>query len=165
MISSMIVSIVFRLINFALLIFALVYIYKKYIRDFLVKGLQQEHEALKSLELQKKDTIDQSETLKKQLHDDQVLIQQLKKKIAQWAHAEKMWKQECAAYKQHCIEKLKKQSDFKQLRIAEYMLEKESISLIIDRSRDELIKQFDDTKSYQYVQSILEPLAKKSVLS
>lgn len=162
---QMVIIIMFRFINFALLLYAFVYIYKKYIRPPLVHEIDQENEKLKLLEDQKKEIITEYKTLEVQSKEDQNLILELKKKVALWSDSELIWQKNRSEYKNAFIKKLKEQSDFKELQIAEYMLKKESIAIIIEQSRTQLIKEFDEKKSYQYIQSVIEGLSKKSILS
>jgi hypothetical protein len=141
MVSHGIIAFVFRIINFSLLIMALVYIYKKYIRETLVRGVHRESTILNDLVLQKKNMHTQWLVVEKQLGDDQQLIIELRKKLFIWVHKQEVWHQERAAYKKNFINALQDQLHSKQTRIAEYMLKKESMPMIIAQAKQDLIKK------------------------
>ena len=162
---TVIISILFRLINFGILIAAFIYIYKKYIHSALVNGMQHERDLLKKLEHKKKDISLKSKHLSQQLINDKEIIHDLSNKIEVWSRNETASKDERELYKKLFLEKLKKQAHFKQLRIAEYMLEKESIEAIIENTKEQLIKELDHKQATEYMRSIIKSLSKKSVSS
>lgn len=130
----------------------------------LMKGVSQEYETLKDLESQKKDIHIKQLVLQQQLSDDRYMIIDLKKKLIVWVQAEADWHQKRAAYKEKFINSLQDQSHSKQLSIAEYILKKDSMPLIIDQAKKDLIKKYDIVKSSHYIEQALETLSEKRIL-
>lgn len=160
-----IISILFRLINFGIFIALMIYVYKKYMYPLLVYEANQQQEALLELERQEHDTKRKRLVLDDQLHSDKQLIVELKKRMGTWVAAEREWRQSRQRYKEACIKKLEEKTAFKQIRIAEYMVEKDSMPLIVAQARQELIEQYkNDAKAKDYIECVINTLTQERAL-
>lgn len=157
------ITIFFRLINFGIFIGLMIYVYKKYMYELLLDGINQEQKSLLTLEHEAHDIRQKRIALDAQLLDDQDLIVVLKKKIALWAIAERERRQKRNEYKDAQSKKLQERACFKQVRIAEFMIEKDSMPLIIAQARKDLIEYYkNDKESHNYIECIIDTFNQES---
>ncbi len=131
----------------------------------MLDGINQEQQSLLTLEHDAHDIRQKRIALDAQLLDDQDLIVVLKKRIALWAIAERECRQKRNEYKEAQSKKLQEKADFKQVRITEFMIEKDSMPLIIAQARKDLIEHYkNDKESNTYIECIIDTLTQESTM-
>ena len=141
---SLIVSILFRIINVLILVAVAMYGYKKYLKKTLVDDMVRKQHEREILEHGLRDTQKECRVRTQQLADDAELIAALTKKVILWRQAQHAVLMQREHYKRQHIDYFKTQAPIKQQRIAEYMAERAGIEDIIEQSRTILTDQFSD---------------------
>lgn len=82
---SLLVNVFFRLLNFAILIFILRFIFKNYLLETIKKKIQERHDYLRGLETHLHTALSERDALITQIDQESVSGTQIEKKIVRWA--------------------------------------------------------------------------------
>lgn len=94
------ITIIFRLANFGLLVFTCVYIFKRYILPSILELMHQERDEQQRIKEQHKELDKQEKQLLVSAKEQEALVRLLKERIMRWVHEEQMVAQKKALAKE-----------------------------------------------------------------
>lgn len=164
MFNSEIISIVFRIINFAIIIFFFLILYKRYIHKYIKDQILKQINYLSGLKESNNNLLQKSLEVNKEIIFQENLTKDLNIKIKKWKSAfdlkQKLKTQESQIVKQEIENKLKIKEEY----ITLNYLKNEILTDVINRAGINLKKEFE-SEDYleEYKKNLIEFLKKESI--
>lgn len=155
------ISIVFRLINFGIVLYGLHYLYTHYLYKAAWEDLEVDEKKVAIL-AQQKDAAQQQELLvEQQIKNQEQMILHLTRVIEQWrASTQAQQESHDAAQQQLQIMLVKKASEQSQ-HVQRYMLERKAFPLVVSELEKSLTQYFDQQRGEHYSASIIDAMKKE----
>ncbi len=154
-----IILIVFRLLNFAVLLGMVVYLWKKYGRSLVVSEYEKEHESLKSLSTMHTVLHKQERDLQKIFTADTHERSTLKERLFIWREAIQKEQDELALEKEKRMQALNDRMNDQVKRVSEYRLYQQLQKEVIEQVRDRLRTEYaTDAKQQEVLKSVMQRL-------
>ncbi len=158
-----IVSIIFRLINFAITIAAGFYLFKRYGLDIIQDKIKQKKDHLNSLHHQTSTLENEHQNLASQQKYQTIIFEQLKFKLSLWNTAFEKLLQEKKSEKNEIKIQLHEKVHAQNNYLEKQTLERQVFPKAIDRARDILEKQFaSEADGKKYLKPILNSIKKSA---
>lgn len=158
---EIIVDVIFRFINFGVLIALFVYAYKKYVRGSLVSQRKEQRRFERGLSEQQKALKHQISLINKRIKDDRELCGILQKKVNQWR----------ATIDGEIQERIEQKKEYEQRQINRIKTREHSLKIykayqaihpkVIEKTHAALIEKFNNEKlGHEYNNKILATISK-----
>jgi len=155
------VAVLFRLINFSVLVFFIVYLCKKYLIDTVKKQIADKQQTMIDLRDQANTLVEDIRVVDKVMQQDTQLCQALKTRVVAWRTRDEYLAQESILKRQEQAKKLAEhvliQTSYLQRRNAyERMLPQ-----VIDQTREKLEQKFeDDALAQEFITQLITSMQK-----
>ena len=158
---ELIVDVVFRFINFGVLIALFVYAYTKYVRDSLINQRKEEKRFERGLQEQRKALNHQIKLIDQKIKDDLELCGVLQKKVEAWRAAITIELQQRAEQKNEYKQQQARRTHMREHSLQIYKAYQEIHPKVIEKTRSLLKEKFKDEKIGQdYNKVILASISK-----
>lgn len=155
------ISVLFRLLNFAVLLYGMKYVYVHYIRSVVQSDIESDEKKIAILAQQKDAGHQQELFIAQEIQTQQETIAHLMQSLATWQSvADERQRVEREAH-QKCEEKLRKKVAEQSKHIAHYMLEQRALPLAIHDLEKSLAQYFSHkNRGSEYIASVVDHMDK-----
>lgn len=159
--SEAIITILFRLLNFAVLAYGLYYVYIHYICSSVQSSIEADEKKVAILAQQKDAYYQQEQFVAQEIKDQEKTVIQLKKKIEQWRLAAEDAERECGEEHVRLEQALRKKVAVQSEHIAQYMLERRALPHAMQELRVSMADHFkSDKRGGAYITSVVNQINK-----
>lgn len=155
------VSILFRLINFSVFVFLILYICKKYVLNTIKKQIVDKQQMMADLHDQANMLVDDMYGIDQVIQQDTELCQALKKRVVAWrAHAEYL-AQERVQKKQEQIKRLKEHTHVQTMYLQRRNAYERMLPQVIEQTEKKLDQKFEDeVLAQEFIAQLITSLQK-----
>lgn len=151
----MLTSVLFRLLNFAVLIALGIYVVKRKFLNNIREKIKQKDAQEIDLILKRKELLHQQENIETTIAQETVLIDKLKNNIMEWKTSADEREQQRKALELQSIQKLKEKIELQNEHRALETMRKKIIPEVIKESQEALKEKFTQPAQRRYVQEII----------
>ncbi len=155
------VDIIFRVLNFGVLIGLGIYIFKKYLKDTLLKEMLNKQRAMDGLQQERDALMLQNKKVSHTVRTEQKKYEALQKKIEQWTDVVEKERAKRSFEKNDRIRVLKKNAQYRVQQIRQEQLVKRVMPRALDEAKTKLQKLFSTKKAQNhFAQQIIQHMQK-----
>ncbi len=138
------VAILFRLINFSVFVFFILYLCKKYLIDTVKKQIADKQQAMVDLHNQADTLVDDMRLVEQAMQQDTQLCQALKTRVVTWRARDEHLAQQSILKKQEQAEFLKDHVQVQTMYLQRRNAYERMLPQVIDQTREKLERKFED---------------------
>jgi uncharacterized protein YlxW (UPF0749 family) len=146
-INSAVVAIVFRILNFVVLIGLIVYLYKQYLHKLIIAMIEQKKRTVLGLEQERAALIRRLDESDQRIKSEQEEYNRLQKKVADWQASVEHERLVRVNKKQAYIDSLKKQAALRVQNVTTSRIMLQALPIVLDRTQVQLEKTFDSIEA------------------
>lgn len=162
MLSSTIIAYIFRILNFAVLIGVIVYLFKRYALDMIYEQMNEKEAHMQGLDEQKRMLIWRIHELNRSIESQELRGKKLVEKVDQWhAHYQKIIAQHEQEHKKNA-ERIGVHRQLRAEHIVQELMEREIFPEVLKEVRQTVIEKFSHaSENNHFIEKLVEQINKR----